>query len=122
MEIDGDKIWFDLCDDRDTAKDHCRTYLHDYVEYSVRSCAWLGPEEFRVVRTVNSASTVMALWKTLVLNADNTILMQKRREDPTNKNKWRLRWDAGKLTQGPVYEISKVGFSRTRCLLASWKL
>ena len=68
------------------------------------------PQETECRRTVTSAHSLLNIWRSLIAEADATVLLKKRREDPANKNIWRLKFmdHTNRQGQGPVYEISKV--------------
>ena len=72
----------------------------------------LGPEEYVWRRTMNSASSVTQCWRELIVQVDATILNDKRREDPANYDKWRLRFlsHTHQRAQGSVFEISRWAF------------
>ncbi|KAF1973216.1 hypothetical protein BU23DRAFT_568519 [Bimuria novae-zelandiae CBS 107.79] len=75
--------------------------------HSVQKFVVLGPEEYEYRRTVNSASTVIQCWRELIAQADSTVLLDKRREDPRNFQQWRLKFidHTNQRGQGPVFEI-----------------
>lgn len=60
------------------------------MENSYRDRPYLGPNEYAIVRGLNSASSVDSIWNTLVRAADTGVLRQKRAEDPKNEHKWSL--------------------------------
>ena len=47
-----------------------QAFLHKYVENSVKERVMLGPEERAMVRTLNSAYSVIEVWRRLVASAD----------------------------------------------------
>lgn len=110
MQIDPNQIWLGLCLGTEEAINYCRLYLHNYVEDSVQKCVILGPEEYQDRGTVNSASTVIQCWRELIAQADSTVLLDKRREDPGNYQQWRLKFidHTTQRGQGPVFEICQV--------------
>ncbi|KAF2191615.1 hypothetical protein K469DRAFT_746890 [Zopfia rhizophila CBS 207.26] len=85
-------------------------YSKRYVEESVEKSVVLGPEECEWRRTVNSASSVTQYWRELIAEADATVLRDKRRKDPKNFAKWRLKFlsHTHQRGQGPVSEISQL--------------
>ena len=54
----------------------------------MRPC--LGPSEWQRVRTINRATTVEALWATLVSIADQKVMLSKRLENPEHAYFWTL--------------------------------
>jgi hypothetical protein len=50
----------------------------------------LGLEEYEDRRMLNSATTVLSMWRKLVKEADLTILKEKREREPGTADKWRL--------------------------------
>jgi hypothetical protein len=68
------------------------------------------PQETECRRTLTSVHSLPNLWGCLIAEADSTVLLKKRKEDPANKKTWRLRFmdHTNKTGQGPVYEISRV--------------
>jgi hypothetical protein len=115
LELDPDAVWLDLCQNRDLAKDRCRAFLRRFVTDSVQRVPTLGPEEYEWKRTVNSANTLLNVWRCLVAQADSTVLLAKRQKDPSNRDTWRLKFldHTNRQGHGPVFEISKVGLPRS---------
>ncbi|KAK4118961.1 hypothetical protein N657DRAFT_675226 [Parathielavia appendiculata] len=103
---DFGQLWIALCRDDVEAKNAIQSYFRDYVENSRTSRLSLGEEEYETVQTITTTNTVIEHWKNLVAHADNTVLREKRREDPDNSRLWKLRWDPGKQTDRPVADIS----------------
>lgn len=105
-------IWQGLCLRDPVAIAWSKAYLSDRVERSVRRVIVLGPEEYKEKRMLNSASTVLAAWRALIKEANLTVLRDKRREEPTSGDKWRLRfhnYNAKPPSSSiSVFEISKV--------------
>jgi hypothetical protein len=106
--LDFDQIWLDLCRDDPGSKAVIRSYFRDFVETSQTVRPVLGEEEYEVVQTITTTQTVITQWKTLVAEADNTILRLKRKSDPDNDALWKLRWAKGDSPDGPVADISNV--------------
>jgi hypothetical protein len=52
----------------------------------LRPC--LGPEEYEEIRGMNSAVSVVGIWKSLLAMADEEIFREKRRTDPERKHLW----------------------------------
>ncbi|KAI9658227.1 MAG: hypothetical protein M1821_002359 [Bathelium mastoideum] len=109
LQEDPESIWIDLCMDLDCAKDRCRAFLRRFVVDSVHTVPALGPEEQERKQAVTSANTLLNVWRCLIAKADDTVLREKRKRDPTNKNKWRLKFmdHANRRGNGPVFEVSK---------------
>ncbi|KAL8307040.1 hypothetical protein RB593_005776 [Gaeumannomyces tritici] len=108
LEVDPDRIWLDLCRGSSEAEDHCRTFLDDFVAYSERPCLDLGPEEYKMERSVKAAYSVESIWRILIRAADDTVLKEKRLADPDRKVMWTLQYITGEKTRGkgPVANIS----------------
>ena len=79
-----------MCEGDETATAWTKAFFSDYVEHSVRPVMVLGPGEYEDKRMVNSASTLLAMWRKLVKEADLTVLKAKRKQDPRAGDKWRL--------------------------------
>ncbi|KAH6847506.1 hypothetical protein B0I37DRAFT_354242 [Chaetomium sp. MPI-CAGE-AT-0009] len=103
---DFGQLWIALCRDDVGAKNAIRSYFRDYIESSRTYRLSLGEEEYETVQTITTTNTVIEHWKNLVAHADNTVLREKRREDPDNSRLWKLRWDPGEQTDRPVADIS----------------
>ena len=80
--IDPDTIWTGLCEGDELATAWTKAFFSDYVEHSVRPAMVLGPAEYEDKRMVNSAGTVLAMWRKLVKEADLTVLRAKRKQEP----------------------------------------
>ena len=67
------------------------------------------------------AVSLLTIWRSLVLHFNQTLLAQKRKEDPHNKSQCCLKID-GSLhvdkAAGPVYEVSKVSEAQLKCICA----
>lgn len=73
----------------------------------------LGLEERQAVRTMHHASSLVSLWKSVVMAFNGTVLAQKRREDPEHAGRWNLKFGTGICLNrgiGPVAEITDVSF------------
>ena len=81
IKVDSDSVWIDQCLDKDLAKNRCRGFLKAYVKDSFQERPVLGPEETAEKRTVNSASSLLNVWRCLIAKADATILLEKRRQE-----------------------------------------
>jgi hypothetical protein len=117
---DPDGIWLDLCRDDDLAKRRCVTFLTNYVQSSKVEFPILVPleqtapatPETETRQTVTSANSLLNVWRSLIAEADRTVLLARRKEDPKNKSIWRLKFmdHTNSKGNGPVYEVSKVTF------------
>lgn len=103
--IDPDSIWLGLCRNETEAKNHCRVFLEDYVEFSERPVLCPGLEETKLERSVKAAYTVRSLWKTFVLAANNNVLRDKKRDELSQASLWTLQFSDGDRGSGPVWEI-----------------
>ncbi|KAH7027193.1 uncharacterized protein B0I36DRAFT_364435 [Microdochium trichocladiopsis] len=81
-------------------------FLQWYVKNSERWEVCLGPEDRQWKRVVKSAITIDEIWKRLVVGADETVLLKKRKSDRENRGKWRLAFKEKDKT-GPVADISR---------------
>jgi hypothetical protein len=91
-DFDPDSIWVSLCLGEREAVGKCKAFLYDYVVNSHRQVMVTTEEEWIVERGVNHASTVMSMWRTLVKEADLSVLETKRQQDHENRYRWRLRF------------------------------
>jgi hypothetical protein len=114
--IDPDTIWMGLCEEKKEATVWTKVFFSDYVENSVRRVMVLGSEEYVEKRMLNSASTVLAMWRKLVKEADLTVLKAKRRQEPQAGEKWRLRFH-GHTTRTPESSAATYGISKVSSML-----
>ncbi len=103
-----EQVWTGLCRNDPDAKVAIRSYLRDYVETSQTLRPVLGEQEYELVQTITCTGSVIEHWKTLIGEADNTILRVLRRNDPENCGLWKLRWDQKQTSDRPVADISNV--------------
>lgn len=81
---------------------------------SVKERVVLGPEERAMVRTLNSAYSVIEVWRRLIASADFKVLRGERRalrgrEKYLEADRLFLRWEQeGDKRDGPAYLIVKV--------------
>ena len=72
----------------------------------------LGPEEYEDRRMLNSATTLLGMWRKLVKEADLTVLKEKRQREPGDQDRWRLRFHAQNArypsSSSTTYEVSQV--------------
>ncbi|PKK52457.1 hypothetical protein CI102_4191 [Trichoderma harzianum] len=108
MDLDPNGLWIDLCVGEDV-QSIFQTFLRMYVEGSITKRPCLGPEEYKEVRTIQSACTVEDTWTLLVNEAQSRVLDKKRIQDPENAGSWRLlasSRDSGH-GNGKAYDISR---------------
>jgi hypothetical protein len=119
INVDPDSIWLGLCHESDQAKNYCRLFLETYTKNSLRKFLVLGPKEYEIRRALNSAASVTHCWRSLIAQADSTILSDKRQQDPKNKPLWRLKFvdHEKERGRGPIFEISKVSLIRSTATL-----
>lgn len=112
MDLDPNGLWIDLCVGEDV-QSIFQTFLRMYVEGSITKRPCLGPEEYKEVRTIQSACTVEDTWTLLVNEADSRVLDKKRRQDPKNAGSWRLLASSRDVGHGngKAYDISRVSCS-----------
>jgi len=110
LNVDPDDIWLHLYLGLEEAKLYYRAFLRAYVQDSERKFLILGPPEYEYRLTVTAAATVTERWRQLITMADSRVLLEKRQQDPANKDLWRLKYmdHTKQRGQGPVFEISKV--------------
>jgi len=81
----------------------------------------LGPEEYVEKRGINSATTVLAMWRSLVKEADITVLAAERAKHPREAGVLRLRFNSYNAQRPSssvlVWDISKVGLLRSELVL-----
>ena len=118
FETDPDTIWIGLCEGDGDAIATCKTFLSDYVEHSIRSIMVLGPAEYEERRMLNSANSVLAMWRALVKEADLTVLKEKRQQEPKRSDKWRLRFHNYNARQ-PTSSIATFDISKVSSLLSA---
>lgn len=71
-----------------------------------------------ISNTVKSAVTLQSCWHHLVHYYNQTLLAQKRKEDPYRAKQWCLRMDTGENVGkgvGPVFEVSQVSSVERVC-------
>lgn len=117
--IDPDAIWIGLCEGDKQATAWTKVFFSDYVEHSVRRVMVLGSGEYVEKRMVNSASTVLAMWRKLVKEAGLTVLKAKRHQEPRAGDKWRLRFH-GHTARMPTSSIATFAISRVSSM--SWTM
>jgi hypothetical protein len=118
--VDPDSVWLDLClhdDLAKLAKARCVAFLRAYVKDSEQEFPILvpleetgeEPQETEWRRTATSAHSLLNIWRSLIAEADATVLLKKRREDPAKKNIWRLKFmdNTNRLGQGPVMRFQR---------------
>jgi hypothetical protein len=78
--IDPCRFWVDFARDPTAPRVQApvQAFLHQYVIGSVKERVVLGPEERTMVRTVNSAYSVIDVWRRLVAAADFKVLRPER--------------------------------------------
>ncbi|KAF6781998.1 hypothetical protein CSOJ01_16038 [Colletotrichum sojae] len=113
LEIDPDQVWYDLCDEKESAANPIQSFLESYARQSMERRICLGPKEYEWTPTVKTAVTMMEVWKNLLSCADATVLQTKRRQDQENKTRWRLAFTEGEAKgkrrgNDLVYRISVV--------------
>lgn len=80
MALNNLQHWMDFCLDKEDAMKHCRAFLSVYVEQSYVERPCLEAEEWRSVRTLNSAVCIRDIWIALLRRADEHVLQAKRSE------------------------------------------
>jgi hypothetical protein len=86
-----------------------QAFFQHYVENTTVLRPCLGPEEYEETRGMNSAVSVVGIWKSLLAMADEEIFREKRRTDPERKHLWTtLVPTQGGTGRGPIYSITKV--------------
>ncbi|KAK3385769.1 hypothetical protein B0H63DRAFT_544223 [Podospora didyma] len=108
--LDPNETILNLCRgpiQQEQAKLRCQNFLCYYIESSERERPNDGPEEVVHELTVTSTTTVLEMWKALIMYADTNVLQRMRRRDPDNSAQWTLSIGVGgPRIKGPVFEIS----------------
>ena len=80
--VDSDRFWVDFARDPSSPllQAPVKTFLYKYVENSVKERVVLVPEERVMVRTLNSAYSIIEVWRKLVAAADHRVLRLEWRE------------------------------------------
>ncbi|KAK4233013.1 hypothetical protein C8A03DRAFT_39310 [Achaetomium macrosporum] len=111
--VNPDRFWVDFArhPSSPSLQAPVKAFLYKYVENSVKERVVLGPEERVMVRTLNSAYSVIEVWRKLVAAADHTVLRLERREA------WKqgppydllfLKWEQEReRREGPAYLIGQ---------------
>lgn len=122
--INPQQIWIDLCNSgepQQRAIKYGQKFLRVYATKRKRMRLSIGLAERETQRTLKSASSLMAVWRNLVIESNNTVLGQKRREDPANKQRWTLQFKDGLFNDqgsGPLYDVIRVS---SHCLVVSFR-
>ena len=66
LKVDPNSIWLDLCLNRNLAKNGSGAFLRRFVKDSAKQVPTLGPEEYELKRTLNSANTLLNVWRSLI--------------------------------------------------------
>ncbi|KAK4111496.1 hypothetical protein N656DRAFT_846248 [Canariomyces notabilis] len=111
--FDSCRFWVDFAQDPSNPNvlAPIQTFLHKYVESSYKERVVLGPEERAMVRTVNSAYSVIEVWRRLVAAADFNVLHVERAALRRNGQAQKagrlvLMWEQeGEKREGPAYSI-----------------
>ncbi|KAI0133446.1 hypothetical protein BJ170DRAFT_606345 [Xylariales sp. AK1849] len=107
LKRDPHQIWVDLLDDK-PVNNVFQSFLKHYVQAATTLRPCLGPEEYEEVRGLNSAISVLGLWKSLLAMADDEVFREKRRIDPERKHLWTTMVSTkGVAGKGPIYSITK---------------
>ncbi|KAL2015305.1 hypothetical protein VTK56DRAFT_5883 [Thermocarpiscus australiensis] len=111
--FDSCRFWMDFA--RDPSNPNVlapvRTFLHQYIESSYKERVVLGPKERAIICKVNSAYSVIEVWRRLVAAADFNVLRVERaalrRNDQALKaSRLVLKWEQeGEKREGPAYSI-----------------
>jgi hypothetical protein len=76
-------------------------FLRNYVKTSVQKFPVPVPlketgmertKEKEIRRTIISAHTFLNVWKSLIAEADCTVFLKKRQENPANKHIWKFKF------------------------------
>lgn len=98
--VDPDRVWLDLCLNDELAKARCVAFLKAYVRDSEQEFPILvpleetgeEPQETEWRRTLTSAHSLLNIWRSLIAEADATVLLKMRKKDPAKKHTWRLKF------------------------------
>lgn len=99
----------DLCSHHEHAKRELIQFLKAHLRQSLAWRHCLGPEETKEVPTIKAATTIIAFWRALVVEADDRVLRPMREAHLNEMAVWRLTWSPGGSSrgQGPVHDISQ---------------
>ncbi|KAG7284914.1 hypothetical protein NEMBOFW57_009529 [Staphylotrichum longicolle] len=99
-KIDPYRFWVDFARNPSSAfvQAPVQAFLHQYVVNSEKERVVLGPEERAMIRTLNSAYSVIEVWRRLVASADFKVLRGERRalrarEKYLEAERLFLRWE-----------------------------
>ncbi|KAH6848186.1 hypothetical protein B0I37DRAFT_376904 [Chaetomium sp. MPI-CAGE-AT-0009] len=82
-----EQIWLSICREDEKVLPAIQSYIRDYIESSQISRPSLHEkEEYETVQTVTTTKTIVTHWRSLVTHANNTLLREKRQEDPENRS------------------------------------
>jgi hypothetical protein len=110
---DSARVWEGFLQLRDEATEVITIFLTSYVRNAVQVRFVLDARERASVRTVQSASRVVGVWRLLVAAADFYIMAPKRQAHPKKARYWRLQWlqaIEGRI-EGPGFKVVMVGGS-----------
>ncbi|KAK4129016.1 hypothetical protein N657DRAFT_50085 [Parathielavia appendiculata] len=111
--LDPCRFWVDFARDPSvpSVQAPVQAFLHKFVENSVKERVVLGPEERAMVRTLNSAYSVIEVWRRLVAAADFKVLRGgrkalRKKEKYLEADRLFLKWEQeGERREGPAYLI-----------------
>ncbi|KAM7189007.1 Protein of unknown function (DUF3435) domain containing protein [Rhypophila sp. PSN 637] len=111
--VDPCRFWVDFAREPEAPRVQApvQAFIHHYVQNSIKERIVLGPEERTMVRTLNSAYSVIEVWRRLVASADFKVLRGERRalrrsEKYQEADRLFLRWEQeGEKRDGPAYLI-----------------
>ncbi|KAK4221297.1 hypothetical protein QBC38DRAFT_550101 [Podospora fimiseda] len=111
-DYDIKNAWIDLCLDKPRPKLLFQAFLDEKIRSSQGERPSIGDYETETVQTISVVNSAAMLWRNLVAKADKRILRDQRHQDPSNSEKWRLRWvditvSKGAPGFGPVADISR---------------
>ncbi|KAH8891472.1 hypothetical protein GQ53DRAFT_147693 [Thozetella sp. PMI_491] len=113
LGVDPFRFWVDFARDPSAPMVQAlvQAFLSEYVRTSTKERVVLGPEERAMVRTLNSAYSVIEIWRRLVAAADFKVLRKERKalmadEKYLEAEKLFLKWEQeGNKQEGPAYLI-----------------
>ena len=91
MKYSTSEIVLGLLYDEKAAIKRCRTFLNYLVGTTVRRVLTLGPEEYRIEKSIKSITTVNNVWIRIMAEADRLILAERRELEPDRSKKDALR-------------------------------
>lgn len=110
LSFDAHQTLLDLRVGEGKAVACCHAFLKHYAQFSTVWRPCLGPEEWREVRTVNTAVTLEDVWAALVQGAEQNVFLPKRAGmKASDAAFWHLTLSSGRQNNNnPADAVAKV--------------